>query len=91
MPKSNVEFWTAKINRNKQRDKREQRELAAMGWHCITVWECELKPDRREQTLTSLEYTLNHIYLGDRAVRYSLPDDDNELMAAEPEPEYDGR
>lgn len=88
MPKSNVEFWTAKINRNRQRDKRVQRELAAMGWHCITVWECELKPDKREHTLTSLEYTLNHIYLGDRAVRYSPPEEDSGLMAAEAEPEY---
>lgn len=59
MPKSNTEFWTAKINRNIQRDKRVQKELAAMGWHCITVWECELKPQRREKMLESLEYTLN--------------------------------
>jgi hypothetical protein len=88
MPKSNVDFWAAKINRNRQRDKRVQQELAAMGWHCMTVWECELKADRREQTLTSLEYTLNHIYLGDRTVRYSLPEDDCGMMAAETEPEY---
>lgn len=33
-----------------------------MGWHCITVWECQLKPAIREQTLKSLEYTLNHIF-----------------------------
>lgn len=88
MPKSNVDFWAAKINRNRQRDKRVQQELAAMGWHCMTVWECELKTDRREQTLTSLEYTLNHIYLGDRTVRYSLPEDDCGMMAAETGPEY---
>ena len=30
-----------------------------MGWHCITVWECQLKPKAREQTLESLAYTLN--------------------------------
>lgn len=90
MPKSNVEFWTAKIVRNKERDKRVQKELAHMGWHCITVWECELKSDRREQTLTSLEYTLNHIYLDDHAIRYSLPEDEGGLMAAETEPEYGG-
>lgn len=66
MPKSNTEFWTAKVARNRERDKRVQRELAGMGWHCITVWECELKPEVRERTLESLEYTLNRIFLEDR-------------------------
>lgn len=37
-----------------------------MGWHCITIWECQLKPKVRQQTLKSLEYTLNHIFLSDR-------------------------
>ena len=36
-----------------------------MGWHCITVWECELTPQKKEQTLKSLVYTLNHIFLLD--------------------------
>lgn len=38
MPKSNVAFWQTKIERNRARDKRVQHELAAMGWHCITLW-----------------------------------------------------
>ena len=37
IPKTNREFWVAKIRRNKERDKEEQRKLAEMGWHCITV------------------------------------------------------
>ena len=45
-----------------ERDKEEQRKLAAMGWHCITVWECELKPSKREETLESIAFTLNHDY-----------------------------
>ena len=49
-----------------ERDKEEQRKLAAMGWHCITVWECELKPSKREETLESIAFTLNHIFLQDR-------------------------
>lgn len=47
MPKTNTGFWAEKIARNKERDKVEQRLLARMGWHCITVWECELKPKER--------------------------------------------
>ena len=66
IPTTNREFWVAKICRNKERDKEEQKQLAAMGWHCITVWECELKPSKREETLESIAFTLNHIWLQDR-------------------------
>jgi DNA mismatch endonuclease (patch repair protein) len=65
IPKTNREFWVNKIRRNKERDKEEQHRLAEMGWHCITVWECELKPKKREETLDSIAFTLNHIYLQD--------------------------
>ena len=59
IPKTNRDFWVAKIRRNKERDKEEQRKLAEMGWHCITVWECELKPSKREETL---DVGLNSLY-----------------------------
>ena len=49
-----------------ERDLEDQRKLAAMGWHCITVWECELKPAKREQTLEALANTLRTIYLRER-------------------------
>ena len=42
----------------KERDSEIQRQLASMGWHCITIWECQLKPKVREATLESLSYTL---------------------------------
>lgn len=66
MPKTNTAFWEAKIKRNKERDHQGKLELAEMGWHTITVWECDLKPSKREHTLLSLEYTLMHIFLKDR-------------------------
>ena len=65
IPKTRREFWVAKIRRNQERDIEEQKRLAEMGWHCITIWECELKPSVREKTLKSLVYTLNKIWLGD--------------------------
>ena len=81
IPTTNREFWVAKISRNKERDKEEQRELAAMGWHSITVWECELKPSRREGTLDSIAFTLNHIWLQDhRAKVVSYPAIENEQV-----------
>ena len=76
IPKSNTEFWVEKIRRNKERDKEDQRKLAAMGWHCITVWECELKPAVREQTLDSIAFTLNHIWLQDHSIPKPYEDDE---------------
>ena len=88
IPKTNREFWVAKIRRNKERDKEEQRKLAEMGWHCITVWECELKPSKREETLESIAFTLNHIWLQDHQARVTaypqLNEEDQQMpMAAE--------
>lgn len=68
IPNTNRDFWVAKIRRNKERDKEEQLKLAEMGWHCITVWECELKPSKREDTLEALAFTLNHIYIQDHCI-----------------------
>ena len=85
IPKTNREFWIEKIRRNKERDIEEQKRLAEMGWHCITVWECELKPSKREATIKSLAYTLNKIWLDDYAVigkPYELPEEEM-LKAAE--------
>jgi len=87
IPKTNREFWVAKIRRNQERDIEEQKRLAEMGWHCITIWECELKPSKREDTLKSLVYTLNKIWLDDhQAVVTSYPKLEEEsgmLKAAE--------
>ena len=81
IPRTNREFWVAKIRRNKERDKEEQRKLASMGWHCITVWECELKPQKREETLDSIAFTLNHIWLQDHQAKIvSYPQSDEEDM-----------
>ena len=86
MPKTNTEFWVNKVKRNKERDVKVQHELAAMGWHCITIWECELKPKVREKTLESLAYTLNKIFLQDRTVkRYEILEEEP-MIAAEDVP-----
>lgn len=54
MPTSNVEFWKNKLNGNKARDARNRDALSTMGWNVITVWECELKKDKRDETLDKL-------------------------------------
>ena len=83
IPKTNTEFWVSKVKRNKKRDLKVQHELAAMGWHSITIWECELKPKVREKTLESLAFTFNKIFLQDRTIkRYEIPEEEP-MMAAE--------
>ena len=42
-PKTNIEFWEAKIARNRHRDEVTTAHLEALGWTVITVWECELR------------------------------------------------
>ena len=87
IPMTNREFWVAKIRRNQERDIEEQKRLAEMGWHCITIWECELKPSKREQTLKSLAFTLNKIWLDDHSVvgrpYPKREEEDGMLMAAD--------
>ena len=87
IPMTNREFWVAKIRKNQERDIEEQKRLAEMGWHCITIWECELKPSKREQTLKSLAFTLNKIWLDDHSVvgrpYPKREEEDGMLMAAE--------
>ena len=68
IPNTRREFWLAKIKRNQERDIETQKKLAEMGWHCITIWECELKLNKREDTLKSLVYTLNKIWLDDHCI-----------------------
>lgn len=85
IPHTNREFWVTKISRNQRRDVAEQLMLAKMGWHCITVWECDLKPKVREKTLLSLTYTLNRIWLADHTIPHAYPpiEEQEGLMAAE--------
>ena len=51
VPKTNTDFWTAKITRNRQRDQDTWRQLEAKGWSVIIVWECELKKQRLQETV----------------------------------------
>ena len=43
IPETNREYWTTKLQRNRQRDAKNLAELKDCGWEAITLWECELK------------------------------------------------
>lgn len=63
MPHSNVEFWERKISRNRRRDECNKEALKKIGWKVMTIWECQLKPSVRRQTLLEMEYLINRSYL----------------------------
>lgn len=42
-PKSNAEYWRAKIERNRKRDSEVNALLKSFGWKVIRIWEHELK------------------------------------------------
>lgn len=43
LPKSRLDFWAPKLERNKERDALNQAKLIDMGWRSLVVWECELR------------------------------------------------
>ncbi|MER2997389.1 very short patch repair endonuclease [Pontibacter populi] len=63
MPKSRVEFWSNKLEKNRVRDSLVKEQLSQLGWNVFVIWECELKKDKREQTLSNVEeYLKNNEY-----------------------------
>ena len=42
LPKSNVEYWTEKFERNIARDRKKEDSLVRLGWDVHTIWECEI-------------------------------------------------
>ena len=42
-PKTNADFWAVKIQVNRARDACAARELVALGWRVVTVWECAIR------------------------------------------------
>ena len=88
LPKTNTDFWKAKINRNRERDMQKRIQLRLLGWHTIILWECQLKPMQREMTLKGLERTLNQIYLENYTLHKARPytpieEERDGMMAAE--------
>jgi DNA mismatch endonuclease (patch repair protein) len=54
-PKSNVDYWNPKLDRNIERDREHSIQLRLLGWRRYVVWECEAlsktKLERRLRTM----------------------------------------
>ncbi len=53
LPSSRSEWWAAKIEGNRERDLRVQKELLGLGWHVVTIWECALKTQAAREWLAA--------------------------------------
>ena len=58
MPKSNTAYWQEKIHKNIERDTITYQALTQLGWNVIIVWECDLKKNKRDNTLEYLYYNI---------------------------------
>ena len=54
IPKTRTEWWLKKINKNVENDLKHISMLKNLGWNVIIIWECELKPTKRDKTLKNL-------------------------------------
>lgn len=57
-PETNAQFWSDKINDNRNRDIRNIESLALAGWRVAIVWECAIRGrnhrDRLPQLMSAL-------------------------------------
>lgn len=53
-PKSHTEYWVVKFDRNVERDKENEEALKEAGWKVHLIWECQLKKNAIEQTMSKL-------------------------------------
>ena len=92
-PKTRVEWWMNKLNHNKERDQRVREELREMGWNTMVIWECQLKPAVRQETLENVVRLLEKNYVETTyhvsfVPTYSMETEEELPIAAEPQTPY---
>jgi DNA mismatch endonuclease (patch repair protein) len=46
IPKSRLDYWLPKLQRNQHRDAANLQSLKALGFRVLVVWECEIKKEK---------------------------------------------
>ena len=41
LPKSRLDYWQPKVEKNRERDKTKEEQLRSLGWSVLTIWQCE--------------------------------------------------
>ena len=58
LPSTNLEYWEKKIADNLERDERKTRKLEKLGYRVLIVWQCQLKPNIKIETLETLYHNI---------------------------------
>ena len=58
LPSTNLEYWEKKIADNLERDERKTRKLEKLGHRVLIVWQCQLKPNIKIETLETLYHNI---------------------------------
>jgi DNA mismatch endonuclease (patch repair protein) len=54
LPQTRSEWWKDKINKNRERDVEKTVTLKNLHWNVLTIFECELKSGKKDQTLRQI-------------------------------------
>ena len=61
-PKDNFDYWSKKINHNKQRDRDVVTALKQKDWTVIRLWECELEDEKLlKEKLCLINFYTDHL------------------------------
>ena len=52
-PSDNSNFWSRKLQENKERDERQTRRIRRAGWRILTVWEHSLETPKDADRIAS--------------------------------------
>lgn len=84
LPKSRLDYWQPKIDKNRERDRAKEEHLKSLGWSVLTIWQCETKnlealEARLQDFVDSDEIRSTH---GRDGARVERDDDDGRGSAA---------
>lgn len=77
IPSSNLEYWTAKLKRNQENDKKNMLRIARMGWRPYVVWECEIMKDPQAAAKKVFKFITG------KKLFYALPEKKKMIRVAE--------
>lgn len=53
VPATNTAFWIEKFRANQKRDRSKEKQLTAVGWRVLVIWQCQLaQPDELRERIS---------------------------------------
>ncbi|NIL17286.1 very short patch repair endonuclease [Pseudomonas sp. AN3A02] len=63
-PRTRPEFWTEKIGKNNERDKRQLAAIQALNWRVLVIWECAVRHMNKDKTSLLIDETISWLLQG---------------------------